>query len=78
MSVVAGLGGQEFIPSTIKKLNKLSKIKHDLLVGVDGGINYETAKLVIDKVDVLLVGSYITKTDYYEDQILKIKHLKSN
>ena len=78
MSVQAGLGGQEFIPSTIKKLNKLSKIEHNFLVGVDGGINYENTKLLIDKVDILVVGSYVTTTDYYEDQILKLKHLKNN
>ena len=78
MSVQAGLGGQEFIPSIIKKINKINKKEHNFLIGVDGGINYETAKLVIDKVDVLVVGSYITSTNYYEDQILKLKHLKNN
>ena len=78
MSVEAGLGGQEFIPSTIKKLKKISKLKHNFLVGVDGGINYENTKLLIDKVDILVVGSYITTSNSYEDQILKLKHLKNN
>ncbi len=78
MSVQAGYGGQEFIPSTIRKINKLRKLKPNFLVGVDGGINYENTKLLIDKVDVLVVGSYVTKTSYYEDQILKLKHLKNN
>jgi ribulose-phosphate 3-epimerase len=76
MSVVAGLGGQEFIPSTIKKINKLRKTNPNFLVGVDGGINYENAKLLVDKVDILVVGSYVTSKEYYEDQILKLRHLK--
>ena len=78
MSVVAGLGGQEFIPSTIKKINKLNKMNPNFLIGVDGGINYENTKLLVDKVDILVVGSYVTSSDYYEDQILKLKHLKNN
>lgn len=78
MGVKAGLGGQEFIPKTIKKINKLKKKNPDFLIGVDGGINYENTKLLVDKVDILVVGSYVTSTDYYEDQILKLKHLKNS
>ena len=78
MSVQAGLGGQEFIPKTIKKLKKLKKMNPDFLIGVDGGINYENTKLLVDKVDILVVGSYVTETNCYEDQILKLKHLKIN
>lgn len=76
MSVWAGLGGQKFIPKTIKKIKKINKLKPNFLIGVDGGINYENAKLLVDLADILVVGSYVTDTDYYEDQILKIKHLK--
>ena len=78
MSVQAGYGGQEFIPSTIKKLDKLNKMNPNFLVGVDGGINYENTKLLLGKADILVVGSYITAFNYYEDQILKLKHLKNN
>lgn len=78
MSVQAGYGGQEFIPSTIKKLDKLNKMNPNFLVGVDGGINYENTKLLLGKADILVVGSYITASNYYEDQILKLKHLKIN
>ena len=78
MSVQAGYGGQEFIPSTIKKLDKLNKMNPNFLVGVDGGINYENTKLLLGKADILVVGSYITASNYYEDQILKLKHLKNN
>lgn len=78
MSVVAGMGGQKFIPSTIRKIKKLRKINKDILIGVDGGVNYENTKLLVDLVDVLVVGSYVTETGCYEDQILKLKHLKNN
>jgi len=78
MSVVAGMGGQKFIPSTIRKIKKLRKINKDILIGVDGGVNYENTKLLVDLVDVLVVGSYVTETNCYEDQILKLKHLKNN
>ena len=78
MSVVAGMGGQEFIPSTIRKIKKLRKINKDILIGVDGGVNYENTKLLADLVDILVVGSYVTETGCYEDQILKLKHLKNN
>ncbi len=77
MSVVAGMGGQEFIPSTIRKIKKLRKINKDILIGVDGGVNYENTKSLVDLVDVLVVGSYVTETECYEDQILKLKHLKT-
>ena len=78
MSVVAGMGGQKFIPSTIRKIKKLRKINKDILIGVDGGVNYENTKLLVDLVDILVVGSYVTNTVCYEDQILKLKHLKNN
>ena len=76
MGVYAGQGGQEFIPKTVRKLKKLMKIKHDFLVGLDGGVNYEVTKLVSDKVDVLVAGNYILSSNSYEDQILKLNHIK--
>ena len=77
MGVNAGFGGQEFNPKVIRKIDKLNKINHNFLISVDGGVNYEVAKLLVSKVDILVVGSYVTATNYYEDQILKIKHLKN-
>ena len=77
MSVEAGLPGQEFIPKTIKKIKRIRKINPNFLIGVDGGINYENTKELVNLVDILVVGSYVTETDYYEDQILKLKHIKN-
>ena len=77
MSVEAGLPGQEFIPKTIKKIKRIRKLNPNFLIGVDGGINYENTKELVNLVDILVVGSYVTETDYYEDQILKLKHIKN-
>lgn len=71
MSVNPGYGGQSFIPNALDKiaflryyidLNKLS-----CLIEVDGGINADTAKLVLDAgADVLVAGSYIFKHNIKE------------
>lgn len=69
MSVEPGRGGQKFIDSSIDKINDLYNIrknkKYSYIIEVDGGINNETIKLV-DKVDIAVVGSYITNQDYNE------------
>lgn len=50
MSVEPGRGGQKFIPSSIDKISYLNRKRHEFnyryLIEVDGGINFETAKLV--------------------------------
>ena len=75
MTVEPGKGGQEFIKSSIDKINKLieyrDKYEYDYLIEVDGGINDETIKLVKD-VDIAVIGSYITSGNYEE----RIKNVK--
>jgi len=64
MSVNPGFGGQKFIYNTVDKIRKLKVMAPDLEIGVDGGINSETAKLVIDAgATVLIAGSYIFGSD---------------
>ena len=74
MSVEPGRGGQDFIPSTVDKINILKKLRKDnnynYLIEVDGGINDTTVKLV--DVDIAVVGSFITNNNYQE-QINKLK-----
>lgn len=69
MSVNPGLGGQEFILSTVEKINALKdyKVNNNLnyIINVDGGINKDTVKLV-SNADMVVSGSYITKNDYQE------------
>ncbi len=46
MSVQPGFAGQEFIASSLKKIEQLAQLKHDqqatFTIAVDGGINHET------------------------------------
>lgn len=64
MTVNPGYGGQKFIPSMIYKIKRLRKMidekKSHAEIEIDGGINPDTAKLVIDAgADVLVAGSYV-------------------
>ncbi len=76
MSVEPGSGGQEFIYDSPVKINELDKIRkeknYSYLIEVDGGVNDITSKLCINA-DILVVGSFITSSDDYEEQIQKIK-----
>ncbi len=70
MTVNPGFGGQKFIPQCLPKIEKLKNtiIKRGLktLVEVDGGINEETAPLVLSAgADILVAGSAVFgKGDY--------------
>ena len=64
MTVNPGFGGQKFIPSTLKKIRQIREMitasGRPIELEVDGGINTETAKLVVDAgADVLVAGSAI-------------------
>ena len=76
MSVEPGHGGQEFIYDSPVKINELDKIRKDenysYLIEVDGGVNDITSKLC-NNADILVVGSFITSSDNYEEQIEKIR-----
>lgn len=79
MSVEPGFGGQKFMDSSLEKIEKLAKWrsseKLNYLISVDGGINDETAKLVVDKgIDFAVVGSYLLDK---KDSHKKMKILKN-
>jgi len=64
MSVEPGKGGQKFIHHSLDKIEYLNKKRikfgFNFLIEVDGGINFETAKLVKKSGnDVIVVGSFI-------------------
>jgi ribulose-phosphate 3-epimerase len=78
MTVNPGFGGQQFISSQLRKIesirNKIEKSGKKIELEVDGGINPETAKLVIDAgADVLVSGSYIFKSPNYAEAISKLR-----
>lgn len=79
MSVNPGKAGQEFIESSLEKIEKLkeeiNKRNLNVLVEIDGGINEELALLCIERgTDIIVSGSYITNTDDYQEQINKIRN----
>ncbi len=67
MSVNPGFGGQSFIMNTFDKVKELKSMitrKHSkAIIQVDGGVNGENARQLIDAgVDVLVSGNYIFKS----------------
>lgn len=76
MSIIPGYGGQKFIEETPKKIstlqNMIKKMKLNISVCVDGGINNETVKL-IKNVNMIVVGSYITNSNDYQKQVDMIR-----
>ena len=63
MTVEPGLGGQQFLESSTKRLKEIKELigTRDILLEVDGGINNNTINLVKDA-NIAVVGSYITKS----------------
>ena len=66
MSVYPGFGGQKFIPEVIKKIEALKKIKENknykFEIEVDGGINFDNSKDVINAgANILVSGTTIFK-----------------
>jgi ribulose-phosphate 3-epimerase len=78
MSVNPGFGGQSFIPSTLKKVERLRKIVdqngYPLEIEVDGGVKVENIREVsIAGGDIFVVGTGIFKTENYEETIRKLR-----
>jgi ribulose-phosphate 3-epimerase len=78
MSVNPGFGGQSFIPSTLKKIERLRKIvdrnQYPLEIEVDGGIKVENIGEVSKAGgDIFVVGTGIFKTKDYGETIRKLK-----
>ena len=77
MSVHPGKGGQKFIENTEKKVNKLKDyIKDNNLeteIEVDGGINYDTIKLVRNA-DIVAVGKFLIGAKDYKFTVNSLKN----
>ena len=62
MTVNPGWGGQKIIPSCVDKVKALKKLREEngysYLISVDGGVNQETVKSVLDAgTDIVVSGS---------------------
>jgi ribulose-phosphate 3-epimerase len=78
MSVNPGFGGQSFIPSTLKKIERLRKIVdqngYSMEIEVDGGVKIENIREVSRAGgDIFVVGTGIFKTENYEETIKKLR-----
>jgi ribulose-phosphate 3-epimerase len=68
MSVNPGFGGQKFMPKVLDKIKDLKKIKEDknldFDIEVDGGINFDNNKLVIEAgANILVSGTAVFKNN---------------
>ena len=78
MTVEPGRGGQELIPSTIEKIEKLKEYieKKQLEVDIeaDGGINLQTAAQVKKAgANILVVGTALIQTENYKEMVAELK-----
>jgi ribulose-phosphate 3-epimerase len=78
MSVNPGFGGQSFIPSTLKKIERLRKMvdqhRPSLEIEVDGGVKIDNIRDVSAAGgDIFVVGTGIFKTENYEETIKKLR-----
>ena len=68
MSVNPGFGGQKFMPEVLDKIKELKKIrderKLDFDIEIDGGINFENSKKVIEAgANILVSGTTVFKSN---------------
>ena len=80
MSVNPGFGAQKFIENTYKKVAELKKMIHNsgskALIEIDGGVNKDNAKPLIDAgADVLVAGNFVFSSDNPKEVIERLKSL---
>ena len=73
MSVEPGFGGQKFLEKTVKRIKSMRNKRKDLIIEVDGGITDENINKIKNNIDIAVIGSYITKSNNYEETISNIK-----
>ena len=79
MSVNPGFGGQKFIQNTYQKVVRLKQLieekQANVLIEIDGGVNFETGKLLYEAgADVLVAGSFVFGS---ENPMMTIHQLKN-
>ena len=80
MSVNPGFGGQKFISNAIHKVAELKVLieqkKSSALIEVDGGVNLETGKLLVDAgANALVAGSFVFGSKNPKNTISELKRL---
>lgn len=80
MSVNPGFGGQSFIENTYGKVKKLAQLIQEkntsVIIEIDGGVNLETGKKLIDAgANALVAGSFVFGANNPEQTIHDLKNL---
>ena len=80
MSVNPGFGGQKFIPNAVNKVKEAKNLilqkNSSALIEVDGGVNLETGKLLVEAgADALVAGSFVFNNPNPEQTIRDLKSL---
>lgn len=78
MSVKPGKGGQEFMEEVLDKVAALKDVReqnnYHYIISIDGGINDITSKKAMEAgVDMVISGSYVCKSDDYNERIEKLR-----
>lgn len=78
MTVEPGKGGQDLIPSTIKKVKLLkeyiNKNNIDIYIQADGGINLDTIQELKEAgIDIAVVGNALIKSENYIETVKQLK-----
>ncbi len=82
MSVNPGFGGQSFIAHAVEKVRKLKRLIEKTgsgaLIEVDGGVNTETGRLLVEAgADALVAGSFVFRSEHPEETVRELKELKA-
>lgn len=80
MSVNPGFGGQSFIENTYSKVEKLAQLIKEknasVIIEIDGGVNLETGKKLIEAgANALVAGSFVFGANDPSQTISSLKHL---
>ncbi len=80
MSVNPGFGGQKFIENAVQKVEKLAKLIQkkgaNTKIEVDGGVNLETGKRLVEAgANALVAGSFVFGSDNPTETISDLKKL---
>ena len=74
MTVHPGFGGQSFRADQMKKVGRAKSLNSEIDIGVDGGINADTAKLSIENgANVLVAGTTIFHSKDYAKAIRDLR-----
>ena len=80
MSVNPGFGGQKFIQNAINKVAQtkllIEQTGSKAIIEVDGGVNLETGKQLVDAgASALVAGSFVFRSSNPSETISKLKGL---